>query len=337
MECALINYEELISLFCSLGGRFENACVRDSEYGLGVFTVKPEKRVVVYAPEHLLFLTDNLFVDSDSKLRLLSNAGIPKAVEQFFELYHETIGWRRAIDTIQLIQASWFAIPSSVKELLLKMGVLTACFSEPNPQVLLSRYCRERRISYKKNKINQFFLMPMVEIINHSSEGISFSIGSGIKVEAIVNNELYVDYGSHTDPLHQLVAYNFSSKPEFIYSIPISLSRRSSGSIFISSSPPFGYGKPPSLVLKNGDIHISHLEIYNSSQQDMPLKSFINLMKAYGLRESDSGALFNLIIEQNKSAFLSLNTLLNESNFSLVEKMKLMVTHQLQGLENASR
>lgn len=176
MECVLINYEELISFFCSLGGRFENACVRDSEYGLGVFTVEPEKRVVVYAPEHLLFLTDNLVVDSDSKLRLLSNAGIPKAVEQFFELYHETVGWRRAIDTIQLIQASWFAIPSSVKELLLKMGVLTACFSEPNPQVLLSRYCRERRISYKKNKINQFFLMPMVEIINHSSEGISFSI-----------------------------------------------------------------------------------------------------------------------------------------------------------------
>jgi hypothetical protein len=60
-------------------------------------------------------------------------------------------------------------------------------------------------------------------------------------------------------------------------------------------------------------------------------------MKAFGLRENDSCALFNLIIEQNKSAFLSLNTLLNESNFSLVEKMKLMVTHQLQGIENAYR
>jgi len=337
MELALINYEELISLFCSLGGRFDNACIRDSDYGLGVFSVEPEKRVVVYAPEHLLFLTNNLVVDSDSKLGLLSNAGIPKAVEQFFELYHETLGWDRAIDTIQLIQASWFAIPGSVKELLLKMGVLTACFSEPNPQVLLSKYCRERRISYKKNKINQFFLMPMVEILNHSSEGKSFSIGNGVKVEATVNDELYVDYGAHTDPLQQFVTYNFSSKPEFIYSIPISLSRRSSGSIFISSSPPFGYGKPPSLVLKNGDIHISHLEIYNSNEQEKPLRSFINLMKAYGLRESDSCALFNLIIEQNKNAFLGLKSLLDESDFSLVEKMKLMVTHQLQGIENAYR
>ncbi len=337
MECALINYEELISLFCSLGGRFENVCVRDSEYGLGVFSVEPEKRVVVYAPEHLLFLTDNLVIDRDSKLRLISNAGIPKAVEQFFELYHATIGWDRAIETIKLIQASWFAIPGSVKELLLKMGVLTACFSEPNSQVLLSRYCRERRISCKKNKINQYFLMPMVEIINHSSEGKSFSIEKGVKVEAIVNNELYVDYGSHTDPLQQFVAYNFSSKPEFIYSIPITLSRKNSGSIFISSSPPSGYRKPPSLALKNGDIHISHLQIYNSNEQDMPLRSFINLMKAYGLIENDSCALFNLIIEQNKTAFLSLNTLLNESDFSLVEKMKTMVTHQLQGLENASR
>lgn len=333
----MINYEELISLFCSLGGRFENACIRESDYGLGIFSVEPEKRVLAYAPEHLLFLTDNLVVDRDSKLRLLSNAGIPKAVEQFFELYHKTIGWDRAIDTIQLIQASWFAIPDSVKELLLKMGVLTACFSELNPQVLLSRYCRERRISYKKNKINQFFLMPMVEIINHSSKGKGFSPGSGVKVEAIVNDELYVDYGYHSDPLQQFVAYNFSSKSEFIYSIPITLSRKNSGSIFISSNPPSGYRKPPSLALKNEDIHISHLQIFNSNEQDKPLKSFINIMKAYGLRESDSCALFNLIVDQNKNAFLSLNILLNESDFSLVEKMKLMATHQLQGIENAYR
>ena len=333
----MINYEELISLFCSLGGRFENACIRESEYGLGIFSVEHGKKVAVYAPEHLLFLADNLVIDRDSKLRLISNAGIPKAVEQFFEFYHATIGWDRAIETIQLIQASWFAIPGSVKELLIKMGVSIDYFLEPAPQVLLYRYCRERRISYKKNNKNQYFLMPMVEIVNHSSKVKGFSPGSGVKVEAIVNDELCVDYGYHSDPLQQFVAYNFSSKPEFIYSIPITLSRKNSGSIFISSNPPSGYRKPPSLVLKNGEIHISHLQIYNSNEQEKPLRSFINLMKAYGLRESDSCAVFNLIIEQNKSAFLSLNTLLNESDFSLVEKVKLMVTHQLQGLENASR
>jgi hypothetical protein len=336
MELAVINYAELISSFCSLGGYFENACIRDSEYGLGIFAVEPGKRVGVYLPEHLLFLTDNLVVDNDYKLRLLSNAGIPKAVEQFFELYHETIGWDRAIESIQLTQASWFAIPSSVKELLLKMGVLIDCFSEPNSQVLLSRYCGERRIFYKKNKINRSFLMPMVEIINHSSEATRFIFGSGVKVESLVKDELLVNYGLDLDPLQQFVEFNFSSSPEFTYSIPISL-RSKSGSIFISSNPPLGYGSVSSLLIKDADIHISHLQIYNSNEKGKPLRSFINLMKAYGLRESDSCALFNLIIEQNKNAFLGLKNLLNESDFLLVEKMKLMVTHQLQGLENASR
>ena len=337
MELTLINYDELTSLFCSLGGRFDNASIRDGVYGLGIFSVEPGKRVRVSAPEHLLFLTDNLDVDSGCKLRLVSNAGMPKAVEQFFELYHATVGWDRAIESVRLSQASWFAIPFSVKEILLKMGVLMNSFSEPNPQVLLSRYCRERRISYKKNKVDQFFLMPMVELANHSSQGKPFSIGGGVKVEAIVNDELYVDYGSHTDPFQQFVAYNFSSKSEFIHSIPISLSRRNLGSIFISSNPPSGYGANPSFLIKNGDIHISHLEIYNSKEREKPLKSFINLMKAYGLRENDSHALFNLIIEQNKNAFLHLNILLNGSDFSLVEKMKLMVTHQLEGIENSYR
>jgi hypothetical protein len=337
MELTVINYEELISLFCSLGGRFENACIRDGKYGLGVFSVEAGKRVRVYTPEHLLFQVENLCVDNSSKLRLISTNGIPKAVEHFFDLYHATLGWDRAIESNRILQASWFEIPFSVKDVLLKMGVLIDFFSDTNPQVLLSRYCRERRITYRKDKIDQSFLMPMVELTNHSSKGTRFIIGSGVKVEAIVNDELYANYGSHVDPFQQFLAYNFSSKPEFAYSIPISLSRRNSGSIFISSNPPSGYGETPSFLIRNGDIHISHLEIYNSKEQEKPLKSFINLMKAYGIRVNDSYALFNLIVEQNKNAFLHLNNLLNGSDFSLVEKMKLMVTHQLEGIENAYR
>ena len=252
-------------------------------------------------------------------------------------MYHATLGWDRAIESIKLIQADWFSISDPAKEMLLKMGVLIDCFSEPNPQVLLSRYCRERRIFYKKNKTKQSFLMPMVELANHSSYGSHFVVERGVRVEALVQDELCVNYRSYDDPFRQFVAYNFSLEPEFIYSVPISVSRRNSGSIFISSNPPLGYWDPPSFLIKNGDMHISHLEIYNSYEQDKPLEIFINLMKAYGLRDSDSCTLFNLIIEQNKNAFLRLNILLNQSDFSLVEKMKLMVTHQLEGIKNAYR
>lgn len=135
------------------------------------------------------------------------------------------------------------------------------------------------RDTYKIQHYDKNCLMPIMDFINHSSNGKSYNVSKiGIQLDGLSeSDQIYAQYNLH-DPLGQYALYLFSEPTNFGYSLPAKIPFDNGKYLVIQrslgSSKNVGGRLLPQVKVINEKIYLSSLTISSKQYPNKPAKDF---------------------------------------------------------------
>ncbi len=218
------NWNDLLIEFRELGGVAENICLRNGEYGRGVFPIEEKKQSLILVPESLLIETKDVFLEN-GEIRIKESVHKTKKIIDFFYNYQRNFGWATsAKKEKEDFENELKTLPKKVLEFLAIRNILN--LSERHKgrweECILKVYIDSRSFKLREKE----YIVPILELVNHSSKKKSIKFGQdNISTIRSPNErgEILMNYGL-TTPLQRLFQYGFLSSecysfaPNFIYS-----------------------------------------------------------------------------------------------------------------------
>ena len=98
------NWNFLLSEFRRLGGIADNVCLKEGEYGRGIFSVNPSLKARIFTPSKLLVKKDDIYLE-DNKLRIKKDKEYNQEIRNFFNFYQDNFSWGSGgKETIELFE-----------------------------------------------------------------------------------------------------------------------------------------------------------------------------------------------------------------------------------------
>ncbi|HET7086272.1 MAG TPA: hypothetical protein VFI23_15960 [Rhizomicrobium sp.] len=296
-----MDWNALLAEFRALGGDAENITLRQGPRGRGVFPVDPAKPVRLFVPPNLLVRGEDSEI-RNGRFVAKASASLGARERAFFDSYQENFSWGAgAFDDLWQTQLAWSQLPQNVRDALKAIWpVKAADFSEPSEELCHKRYLSSRVILFREHRV----IMPIVELINHASDGAEYDRTDGIAVEGLFDGEVLAAYGTD-DCWGTAVTHGFCEARNHAHSLPGSFSF-ADYRIKILRTPrkredSSGVALP--IVTTEGDtVQFSFLTLGNARSPHLPRAVFLHIMETVPVPRPDE--LFDIIQHYNRVQFL---------------------------------
>ncbi len=322
-------WEFMTTMFRGLGGGADNIVQKDGPFGKGIFPINPAAHVRVHTPQNLLIPTSDVdFVDGRLVVRPESKVG--SAERTFFENYHAAFSWgaEGRASSLAFIEAL-DALPADIRAILSGKFGLRPLTEDISKEARAQRWfigSRAIRVGGKE------VMMPLVELLNHATNGKTYDLSEGVTVEGQFSGEVLARY-SVIDPLGIFLAFGFASAEGACFSLPF---RQEQKGISIDRSVNFdvkaGDVQIPSYAIEGDELKFSCLMIGNAKYPRLSRAIFQRAMSEAGKPKADE--VFDLILHQNRTRFLELLAKLEECSNPLVPTLRKMAIYQLAAMSH---
>src|ERR1051326_3859193 len=177
--------------FCALGGTAENICLKQGQFGRGLFPVDPAKPYRVHIPPSLLVDINRVEFGNEGVPRICATANVGSRERAFLENYEREFSWGVARgETVELLEMMHDA-PTELRELLHSPFNADAWLTAPTPEWILKRYLGSRAITVKPG---MDVVMPIVELANHGHTSGYEVDENGVGISGRSPGEILVQY-----------------------------------------------------------------------------------------------------------------------------------------------
>lgn len=324
-------WDAMLAEFRSLGGIADNICIKDGQFGRGLFPIDPAKPVDIYIPESLLIDVQHLhFAYADIRVGPESPAGARE--KGFIERYEREFSWgvhrRSTVDLMKEFHAS----SPELRALMNSPFDLEAWLTDINPKSVAERFFGSRGISYGERAV----VMPIIELANHGS-GTTYKVGNGIRLNGLFDGEVLVRYELISDSLQMFENWGFAPPEDAAFSLKLGL--ESAGIIIrrerVKAALVHGVPFFPDVSVSNGQLTLSHLLLGHKNYPKLAKGIFYRIMRDAGRSHPEAEALFDTIVHANRLQFLKLLALSDDAPPMLGDLLRDLVRFQLEAMSNA--
>ena len=212
------SWNSLLKEFRHFGGRAENVIQRAGPLGLGLFPIDPSQPVELMVPKRLLVPADNVELrNGDAVIR--DDSTFPDGYADWFRRYQATYSWGAEGEaSVSRFETGLQQLPESVRHSLQRLNLYQPEQRLPEKdwrENILRRFLNSRCLGRK----GQLMVMPIVELVNHSSLAANWETqpDGGVGISGLRKSEILVKY-SNADPLQRLMGYGFNSPEPMAFS-----------------------------------------------------------------------------------------------------------------------
>jgi len=317
-------------MFRGLGGIADNIVQDDGPFGRGIFAVDPTRAVRLHVPRNLLIPVSEIeFAGGVMKIKPDADIGEPERV--FIENYYEAFSWggEGRLAALKHIEAL-DNLPADMRALLSKRFSLSSLFEQGSASERAERWFLANRMI---NLNGKDFLMPVMELLNHSPNGATYSQTDGLAIEGQFSGEVLAQYNDAIDPLGMFHSYGFASSGGICFSLPIKDDRR--GIVIersLNRSSKIGSVSVPNYELESGTVKFSCVMTGNAKFPRLSKGIFCHVMKEAGKAKPDE--IFDALLHDNRIKFLELLEKLELHEGGLVPTLRKMVRCQLEAMSH---
>jgi hypothetical protein len=326
-----MEFTEILEKFRALGGIADNVELRTGLFGRGIFPIKSNLPIKIITPTHLLVSPSWLKLDRENHIRINPKLNLDPAFIDFYESYQQFYGWSNVgINELSDYHNELIKLPKSIKQFLLLFGWQNSDFDKKNIRDYLNEYLSSRQIRIG----NESKLMPIVELINHSHDGMQYLASEGVRFEGTFKDEVLACYHGSFDAIHFFRIYHFNSESTTVLSCDVKIDVPNIGSINISRFDAMVDIKDgviiPRMVKKKNGIQIDFLELINNKNKQTPRHVFINGMRQFDVSLLVANQIFDGLIEHNRKAYTDLIAECRLSNNKVAKQLECIALNQLK-------
>ncbi len=327
-----MTFEELLAEFRALGGVAENVRLGEGRYGRGVFAIDPAKPAKLHCPETLLVPVEELEL-RDEQLVVKPGGATGARERAFFEATQRHFGWGAgACDELRKAQTYWSQLPDAVIHAIRNMGApedLDIRFLPPTLELCAQWYVRARQVTYR----DRIFMMPLIDLINHSSGASPYDMEAGIGVQGRFDDEMVVRYNL-ADSWKRAIGHGFADRSLLAHSVALALDidgkhvaiGRTFRAFDIRDGVMF-----PRVSIDGNTIDIPYLSLGNVNAPDVPRAVFRSIVRPH-FATARADDVFDNIAHFNRTKFLSLLRTLESAGGPVVALLKEAAINQLEVL-----
>jgi hypothetical protein len=328
-------WEAICAEFQRLGGSADNIVSREGTRGRGLFPIDPTKPVRIRAPRNLLVPADDLEV-RDGSLMVKRTAVLGEPERAFFDAYQRELSWGGGgFNEMWESQLAWSRLPQPMQESLRRNGGIvdiSTRFLPPSEELCLKRYILSRAVHYE----GRFAIMPMVELINHSSQDSAAYVidDSGVSVSGTFQQEVLVNY-NFDDCWGKALVYGFHEPQDHAYSVAqrfqfkdfaVEIGRD------LSRSNKVGRFSTPAVTVEGNAVSLSFLMLGHTRLPRVPRAIFQHLTKNTPITNPDET--FDVIQHHNRLRFLELLQVSEDARTPLAATLRAAAYGQLTTLSS---
>ena len=323
------DWDGLVEEFRALGGVLENMHLGRGAIGRGLFPIDPSKPVKILVPENLLFPIDDLeFVDQ--RLRVKTKGSAPSREVKFFEDYQEAFSWGAGGRTdCQAFLESMAELPERVREALANDWGLRQMFRGVDDKAVQNRFLRSRMI----HRDGRGVLMPVLELVNHGTNGSPFRFTGGIWLAGSFSGEVLARY-NFIDSFGVFLTWGFPNPEPVSYSLNMTIRLRGRNFVVgreLAKNKVHGRVRIPEISTEGDKITFSHVMIGNKSFPKLSRGIFQHVMKGRGV-DDRVDEVFDTIRMLNGQKFLNLLSVLDDYEGRTITALRQMCRYQLTAL-----
>lgn len=305
-----MNFLETIEEFRALGGVAHNIEIRNGVHGYGIHPVNQDEAIKIVTPPHLLISSNLLELDKNRQIKIKPKTDINPKIIDFFEKYQRLLGWGNGAEAeLRQYHKELSRLPSRVQQYMLLLGWDNSDFGRKKPKDYLNEYFVSRQIRIA----NKSKIMPILDLINHSSSGIRYTSGTEVSVLGWFKSEVLTCYHSDFDAFHFYKNYRFFTPSYIVLSCEVKIYVPDIGLINISrlDSVMEKVNKTfvPKIVKLDDEIKISFVQLTNQKKHTSAKKIFVDGMRKINMPQSTAYEIFDGLIEHNRQ---TLTKFLNE-------------------------
>lgn len=326
-----MKFEEILEKFRALGGVADNVELRIGQHGRGIFPIKSNLPIKIITPTHLLISPSWLKLDRENHIRVNPKLVLDPDFVDFYETYQQHFGWSNGgLESLASYHSDLVKLSKNLKQYLLLFGWTKSDFDHKSTKNHLNDYFISRQIRIE----NESWLMPIVELINHSPDGQQFLEDKGVSVAGTFKTEVFTCYHGGFDALHFYRNYHFIAVPTTVLSCDVKIEVPKLGTINISRFDALIDIKDgvitPQINKKRSEIRISFLELINNKKTLSPSRLFAERMQPYGFDVATANAVFDGLVEHNRKALADLINECKLSDNKIAKDIEFIATSQLK-------
>lgn len=328
---------ELLSRFRALGGIADNVGIRKCEHGYGLFSVNPSQPVLLVTPVQLLISPTLLLMTSDGNIKVKPASGLSAEVTSFHEDYQRSLGWGAGgLRYIAQYRQQLSALSDSLKSFLQILGYQDGLSLQLTPREAFNSHCISRQISVK----GASQLMPVLELVNHSDEGVPYVVmQDGVSLSGTFDDEVVARYRHHMDAFHFFFNYHFAKPSRTTLSCNVRIDIPRFRSLRISrldglSEARKGYRVPQISTNKN-EIHLSFVELVNLDEPNLPRQIFLELLMEQGIAISSVNQIFDGLLMHNRQVLQDFLKACEGAEGLIIKNLKSIAGYQLANLNKS--
>ena len=325
------DWHALLEEFRSFGGRAENVVQREGPYGLGLFPINPAEPVELMVPKNLLVPADNVTLrDGDAVIQ--DSSAFPAGYADWFRRYQAEYSWGAEGEaSVTRFETGLQQLPDDVRNALLQLKLYAPEERLPTTNMrenMLRRFLNSRCLGRQ----GRLFVMPIVELVNHSP-----SVGNwetqpdgGVAVTGRRSGEVLVKY-SNADPLRRLMSYGFNVLEPLAFSLFVRFPHN--GRPVLVQGGGGRHWFQPTTIKQQGDRLVIHQPLMGFQQAPrLPLTLFLSACRAVpGLNGRE---LFERLHKANILAVINLLRLLEPLRGETAGLLRSGCFNQLEALSN---
>ncbi len=329
-----MKFSEIIDQFRALGGAADNVELRHGEIGRGIFPINPNLPIKIQAPAYLLASPSWLYLDRDNHIRVNKMLGLDPAFISFYEDYQKHFGWSNGgLEELSAHHNALRGLSKTLKQYLLLFGWVKSDFDSKTINDHMNDYFVSRQIGIE----NESKLMPMLELINHSSKGKQYIVKDGVHVEGKFETEVLTCYRKNFDVFHFFRNYHFSTETGTALSCNVKIEVPDIGTINISRLDSTfdikGAVIRSKITKNNSEINISFLELVSDRKITSPKKEFADRMHEFHLPANTSNEIFDGLILHNRKALEDMIVECKLSSNTIAKALESIAANQLKLLK----
>ena len=320
-------WDVTLSVFRGMGGRAEN--VRPKPGGRGLVPVDPTKAVLLQAPDNLIFpISDLEFVDG--RLGIKTSANVGKAERIFFDNYQESFSWGAGgRDDALAFVTGLRNLPEEVgRELEGRFGINRP--GEDMEEETQNWFLHSRCLGRQGTPV----MVPFLEQVEHASAAPAILSKNGIALRGTFEQDIRTPR-SDADPLGFFARFGYASPEQIAFSLPLKLKAGKFDLIVardINLASEIGSFSVPQFSFDGKSLRLSCAMIGNVHYPKLSKGIFYRVLRDAG--HDDPEFTFDIVVHQNRMAFLKLLALLEPYDEDIVRTLRIVARHQLEAISH---
>jgi len=191
------------------GGLADNVKIKRGKYGRGIFTLNSSKKSELFLPKELLVDSSKITLDDNYNLNIEYTYSDNKLAKNFLKVYFENYGFNINIkNDIDIFYKKISNLSTELKNYLNFFFNKYFFENKFSKKDYIDLYLNSRQIEIRNKK----YFMPLIELINHSTQGTDYLFSEGLYVKGFFQDEIFTNYNIDYDSFEFFKNYQFFSK-----------------------------------------------------------------------------------------------------------------------------